>query len=33
METLEDAVKILLGEKSLRFNEVITEIEKELKKI
>ncbi|ENJ9653258.1 AAA family ATPase [Clostridium botulinum] len=32
METLEDAVKILLGEKSLRFNEVITEIEKELKK-
>lgn len=32
METLEDAVKILLGEKSFRFNELITEIEKELKK-
>ncbi len=32
METLEDAVKILLGKNSLRFNELIEEIEKELKK-
>ncbi len=32
METLEDAVKILLGERNLKFNELITEIEKEMKK-
>lgn len=32
METLEDAVKMLLGEKNLKFNELIVEIEKELKK-
>ncbi len=32
MENLEDATKILLGEKNFRFNNLIEEMEKELKK-